>query len=37
MVFAQHLADDAGAFTVRAAGANAHIVHGVKNPPVHGL
>ena len=37
MIFAQHFADDAGGFFVRAAGADAHVVHGIQDAPVDGL
>ena len=32
---AEHLAHDASAFAVLAAGADTHVVHGVKNPAMH--
>ena len=37
MVFAQHIADDVGAFPGGAIGVQPHRIHAVKDAPVHGL
>ena len=37
MVFAQHVAHDAGALAKRLVGRHAQFVHGVQDAPVHGL
>ena len=37
VIFAQHLADDAGRLFVGAVGVHAHVVHGVEDAAVHRL
>ena len=37
MVFAHHVADDAGAFAGGFVGRQAHLLHGVQNAPVNRL
>jgi hypothetical protein len=37
VVFAQHFANDTGAFAVGGVGADTHVVHGVEDAPVDGF